>query len=311
MRLPDLLAERPLVLFGKWRGEPRGRIVIRGFGANGPLETSIDVGRAAPRDENAPLRVLWARKWVELLDDEMHLGAAKEIEEAITDLGLSHRILTAYTSFVAVDSEVVNKTGGAATVTQPLPLPEGVENSAVGGAPPAQVASRRAMAMPMAMPATAPPPAPAPASPPAEAYGALGAMGSGRGAGMADARKSESFKAKAAESERARPEAKDDRAAPKIEFAAEQAQGLGDVSALREAVRKALLRASAGCLAPGELQLRLTIDADGKVLRVELLASPDAASGHCAEQALKGLAGGTKPIARGIGTWTVTIRVVR
>jgi Ca-activated chloride channel family protein len=121
MRLPDLLAERPLVLLGKWRGQPSGRIVIRGQGVDGPVETAIDVGRSPPKAENAPLRVLWARKWVELLDDERHLGEAKEIEEAITDLGLSHRILTAFTSFVAVDSEVVNRGGNGTSVKQPRP----------------------------------------------------------------------------------------------------------------------------------------------------------------------------------------------
>ena len=40
--------------------------------------------------------------------------------------------MTSFTSFVAVDSEVVNKNGGSTSVKQPLPLPEGVSNHAVG-----------------------------------------------------------------------------------------------------------------------------------------------------------------------------------
>ncbi|MBI5527518.1 MAG: hypothetical protein HY897_14380, partial [Deltaproteobacteria bacterium] len=48
--------------------------------------------------------------------------------------GLTYNLLTAYTSFVAIDSEVRNKTGQQTTVKQPLPLPEGVSNYAVGGA---------------------------------------------------------------------------------------------------------------------------------------------------------------------------------
>jgi hypothetical protein len=200
---------------------------------------------------------------------------------------------------VAIDSVVANRTGSSASVKQPLPLPEGVENSAVGGAAPAQYAARKAMSMP------------SPASAPAETYGAgaLGLVGSARGA-MADAAKGEALKGKVAE-ERARPEAKADRPAPRIEFASEQSQGLGDTTALREAVRNALLRAAAGCLAAGEYHLRLTIDAEGKAVRVELLASPDPASRACVERALTGLPGGVKPIARGLGLWTVTVRVTR
>ncbi|MGB8931519.1 MAG: VIT and VWA domain-containing protein [Anaeromyxobacteraceae bacterium] len=308
MTLPDLLAERPLVLFGKWRGEPRGRIVIRGQGANGPVETTIDVGRSTPRAENAPLRVLWARKWVELLDDERHLGPAKEIEEAITDLGLSHRILTAFTSFVAVDSEVVNRTGRSATVKQPLPLPEGVENGAVGQVASGANVARRAMAMPP------------PASASADSLGMQG-RSSGPAAApepspAAPSRKAEEAERKAPTMERER--AKEDRVpaqvkatVARIELTDERVERLPDVASLREAVRKAILRAAGGCLAGGRYRLELTLGADGKVVRVKVLAAPDAASKRCLEVALTGLAGGSRPIAGGDGTWAATVRIAR
>ncbi len=61
------------------------------------------------------------------------LPGDKELKEAITDLGLRYTILTSETSFIAIDSEIVNKGGSQTTVNQPLPLPEGVSNSAVGG----------------------------------------------------------------------------------------------------------------------------------------------------------------------------------
>lgn len=300
MTLPDLLAERPLVLFGKWRGQPTGRIVIRGHGVNGPVETSIDVGRSTPKAENGPLRVLWARKWVELLDDERHLGPAKEIEEAITDLGLSHRILTAFTSFVAIDSEVVNRTGGSAAVKQPLPLPEGVQNGAVGGSPAAQ----------LALGAAPVPSSPPPSYAPVMEKRAPGFPGKGRAAGASDAMLVTPSDRAAPEPEAAREETEKRKAerSVRIELADEKTEGLLDATALREAVRKALLRA-AGCAAAGEYRVKLTLDADGKVLRVELLSVPDEASRRCVVAALTGLAGGSKPAARGMGIWTVTVRV--
>jgi Ca-activated chloride channel family protein len=50
----------------------------------------------------------------------------------ITALGLSYGLLTRYTSFVAVQEIVRRTTEGADDVDQPLPLPEGVSDLAVG-----------------------------------------------------------------------------------------------------------------------------------------------------------------------------------
>jgi Ca-activated chloride channel family protein len=55
----------------------------------------------------------------------------KRVRE-VTELGLAYNLLTAYTSFVAIDTEVRNN-GKATTVKQPLPLPQGVSDYAVGG----------------------------------------------------------------------------------------------------------------------------------------------------------------------------------
>lgn len=306
-RLPDLLGERPLILFGKWRGEPSGRIVIRGYGASGPIETSIDVGRAVPKAENEPLRVLWARKWVAILDDEQHLGAAKEIEEAITDLGLSHRILTAFTSFVAIDSEVVNRTGASAQVKQPLPLPEGVENGAVGGVASGQRLAKRAMAMQLPASAPAEPYSAAPAPVPT---GPVGFVGSGRAGGgvTADAIQGEKAERKTPEPAKARGAVT---LTPTVEIFGERTEGLADATALREAVRKALTRAAAGCLPAGTWQLRLVMDGAGIVVRIELLSPSSEDVRSCVVRTLTGLAGGSLPIAGGNGTWTATLRVVR
>ncbi len=132
-KVPDLMARRPLLLFGKFAGAAQGRIVVTGRTASGHFEQAIDVRPTDVRESNAALRWLWARKWVEILDDERHLGAGQPAEDAITDLGLAYNLLTQFTSFVAVDSQVANRTGGVESVRQPLPLPEGVSNFAVGG----------------------------------------------------------------------------------------------------------------------------------------------------------------------------------
>jgi Ca-activated chloride channel family protein len=47
-------------------------------------------------------------------------------------LGLKYNLLTNYTSFIAIDSEIRNASGEQNTIHQALPLPQGVSNYAVG-----------------------------------------------------------------------------------------------------------------------------------------------------------------------------------
>ena len=53
----------------------------------------------------------------------------------ITSLGLKYSLLTKYTSFIAVLEKVRNTNGAADDVQQPLPLPVGVNDLAVGSEP--------------------------------------------------------------------------------------------------------------------------------------------------------------------------------
>ena len=133
LSVPDVLAERPVILFGKWRGHPRGKIVVSGLSGNGPYTDVIQVASTKPMKTNAALRYLWARHRIALLSDYNKLHSNDERIEQVTDLGLAYNLLTAYTSFVAVDTEIRNTTGDVSTVKQPLPLPQGVSDYAVGG----------------------------------------------------------------------------------------------------------------------------------------------------------------------------------
>ena len=46
VQLPDVLGERPVILFGKWRGEARGQVVIEGQSATGPYRNAVAGGAA-------------------------------------------------------------------------------------------------------------------------------------------------------------------------------------------------------------------------------------------------------------------------
>jgi Ca-activated chloride channel homolog len=133
--LPDVLGGRPVALFGKWRGEPRGQLVLDGRAAGGDWQQVVPV--AAPDADAQALRLLWARQRIQQLSDEEALVGGNTKREAITTLGLQHSLLTQYTSFIAVDHVVRNPDPmSAKSVNQPLPLPQGVSNQAVGAAVP-------------------------------------------------------------------------------------------------------------------------------------------------------------------------------
>jgi Ca-activated chloride channel family protein len=133
--LPDLMAQRPVIVFGKWRGSVSGMFELHGRTGRGDYVTRFDVATVQPEEGNRALRYLWARNRIAELSDygssQVDDGRVKEI----TQLGLKYSLLTQYTSFIAVREKVVNTSGSADDVEQPLPLPVGVSELAVGSEP--------------------------------------------------------------------------------------------------------------------------------------------------------------------------------
>jgi Ca-activated chloride channel family protein len=130
--LPDLFALRPLTLLGKYSGQPGGEILISGKTAQGPFQQTIKVTPETASPENSALRLLWARQRVMRLVDLGLEDKDGKIKAEVTRLGLTHSLMTPFTSFVAVD-QVKRADGQVVTVKQPLPLPQGVSDLAVGG----------------------------------------------------------------------------------------------------------------------------------------------------------------------------------
>lgn len=129
---PDLFAERPIVVFGKWRGQPGGTIELSGAGGRGEYSRTVQVADIKPLEAHRALGYLWARSRIARLSDfNLKRGNPENMDE-ITTLGLTYNLLTAYTSFVAVDQDIRNIEGQSEDVSQPLPLPLNVSNLAVG-----------------------------------------------------------------------------------------------------------------------------------------------------------------------------------
>lgn len=130
--IPDVFAERPVLLFGKWRGSPDGEIRVKGIvGQNKTFTRTIDVSEYITADRNRALKYLWARHKIALLSDYNQVNPNDERVKEITNLGLTYSLLTEYTSFIAADTQIRTEGGQTTTVQQPLPLPHGVSNNAV------------------------------------------------------------------------------------------------------------------------------------------------------------------------------------
>ncbi|QHI35813.1 hypothetical protein IMCC3317_11610 [Kordia antarctica] len=129
--IPDVFASRPILVFGKYRGDAKGTLTITGQSGNGIFQKEFMVADGMLSKDNEALKYLWARKKIERLDDYKTRFRDNTKDEVIA-LGLKYNLVTQYTSFVAVDNEVVNTSGNRKVVKQPLPMPKNVNNSAVG-----------------------------------------------------------------------------------------------------------------------------------------------------------------------------------
>jgi Ca-activated chloride channel family protein len=134
MNFPDLFAQRPIVLFGKWRGPLAGTIELTGKTGQGDFVSRFDVANGQLDEGNSALRYLWARSRIAELSDYGSSDVSEDDAKQITALGLKYNLLTQYTSFIAVREVVTNPTGSAEDVNQPQPLPMHVSELAVGGA---------------------------------------------------------------------------------------------------------------------------------------------------------------------------------
>lgn len=129
--IPVMLAERPVVVFGKYRGARPGAVLeLTGRSAAGPYRARLALAQSGEVGRAELLPVLWARQRLMRLSDQRGNDVEANREE-IVELGLRYAMLTRYTAFVAVDETVANPAGGARDVRQPLPLPQGVSELAL------------------------------------------------------------------------------------------------------------------------------------------------------------------------------------
>jgi hypothetical protein len=135
----DVWAEKPLVIHARYRGAGSGRIVLTGFQHGEPYRQELAVTLPEQEPDHAAIASMWARAKVEALTTQ-DLGALQSgifpgpLREQIVSIALAHRIVTPFTSFIAVEERVVNEGGAPRTVGVPVEMPDGVRYEGIFGA---------------------------------------------------------------------------------------------------------------------------------------------------------------------------------
>lgn len=149
-KIPDLFDTQPLIVIGRYRTPGVGTVTLKGRVRGEPVSFTARVAFEEKATASG-LTTMWARAKVEEIDRLQHFGEFPEAVQAITTLGLEYHLVTAYTSFVAVEQTPVtsgqstrvvvptaepddaNRGGTESTTVAPGLLPQTVEEGERGG----------------------------------------------------------------------------------------------------------------------------------------------------------------------------------
>ena len=132
--LPDLYVGQPLELVTRLKRTGGAALpvvlMLSGKRSGQPVSMSITIPTTTTSDP--ALQRVWARARVDSLTDQAM--SDDKVRQQIISLAIDHRLLTPYTAFVAVDSEMANASGDSARkVNVAIPLPESVDFGRMSG----------------------------------------------------------------------------------------------------------------------------------------------------------------------------------
>ncbi len=126
--LPDLIVGRPVVVTGRFTGEPSS-VKVGGRQGMQPASFTVAVDAVDATKEHKGIASVWARlKIMDLMTQYSRSpDQAAELRQSVTQTALEHSLMSTFTAFVAVDS--MSKTEGefGTTVAVPVNVPEGVK----------------------------------------------------------------------------------------------------------------------------------------------------------------------------------------
>lgn len=129
--IPDLFSAKPVILSGCYTGGGAGVIRLKGRMSGQDFAREIPVNLPETEARHDVLAALWARRRIDDLMGQDMSGMEAErmradLRESITSLGLQYRLMTQFTSFVAIEDKIVTGGDGLRRVDVPT------ENAASG-----------------------------------------------------------------------------------------------------------------------------------------------------------------------------------
>ncbi|MFO7897886.1 MAG: VWA domain-containing protein, partial [Planctomycetota bacterium] len=136
-QVPELWAGRPVILFARYRSGGAATIHVRGKVEGEPADWPVKVTLPGEQSGHDVLAKVWARKKIEHLSAQNIIEESGAVVEEITQIALDYRLMSRYTSFVAVDEKDADKLAKPARPPRrmlvPVPMPEGVSYEGVFG----------------------------------------------------------------------------------------------------------------------------------------------------------------------------------
>lgn len=136
--VPDVFSAGPIIVKGRYTRPGNGAITVRGILRGEPWQVKIPVNFPARDQDGSAIATLWAREKIEHLQSQDWLGAQtgqpqEDLKERIIQVALEHRLMSQFTSFVAVEEKVVNVNGQPRKVDVPVEMPDGVAYEGIFG----------------------------------------------------------------------------------------------------------------------------------------------------------------------------------
>ncbi|HEY6189289.1 MAG TPA: VIT domain-containing protein [Pyrinomonadaceae bacterium] len=135
-RIPDLFSAKPVILSGRYAASGSGKIILKGKMSGRDVLREIPVRLPESAPEHDVLATLWARRRIDDLMGQARYETymspmSNEVREAITQLGMQYRLMTQFTSFVAVEDKIVTDTSEPKRLDVPVEQPANSSNGLV------------------------------------------------------------------------------------------------------------------------------------------------------------------------------------
>ncbi|MEN3305677.1 MAG: Ca-activated chloride channel [Micromonosporaceae bacterium] len=148
-RTPHLFPGVPLVVAGRYQGQPGGAVTVTGTAADGqPWRHTVPASVV----HDPAVTAIWARGHLRDLEDRYAVTGDAALEQEIVAGSLRYGVLCRFTAYVAIDTRVVTEGGTPHRVIQPVEQPSGWEMPA----PAPMVMAMSASMMPPSAPGATP-----------------------------------------------------------------------------------------------------------------------------------------------------------